>query len=130
MASSASPVEKWENIQQMNNLAGVRKMTQVYTKLPLAHFALAREYIAIPTFPSFSPYNFLYMFTILYRTIKVNGSSKQRQRDGERSYLAKQVSASLPFPSLSKRLPRLNKGITKSSSSKPLVDSKIEIARW
>lgn len=49
------------------------------TKLPFAHLTWAREHIAVPTLPSFSPYNFLYKVKILQknnRKIEVNNQSK------------------------------------------------------
>ena len=45
------------------------------TELPFAHFTWAREHIAIPTLPSFSPYDLLYMFKILQ--IKKNICEKE-----------------------------------------------------
>ena len=44
-----------------------REREREITELPFAHSTWAKEHIAIPTLPSFSPYNFLYKSKILQK---------------------------------------------------------------
>jgi hypothetical protein len=48
----------------------ILRESERFTKLPFAHLTWAREHIAIPTLPSFSPYNFLYKVKVLQRIIE------------------------------------------------------------
>ena len=54
---------------------------EICKSLPVAHFTCAREHIAIPTLPSFSPYNLIYWSKILHNDRKSQESVNNQNQN-------------------------------------------------